>query len=100
MRNPWRLLPLLLLPTLPVLADGGPEQAAVAAESVPANIRLKQQLSARGAEVTQLQRRLAEQESSSRQASERLTEQDREIARLQLQLEALSGRRQGGNAGR
>lgn len=100
MRKTWLLLPLLTLATLPALADGGPEQAAVAGRRVPAQARMQQQLRARGAEVAQLQRQLTEQESHSRQASDRLEEQDREIARLRLQLEAMGGRRQEGNAGR
>ncbi|HET6806793.1 MAG TPA: hypothetical protein VFH59_15265 [Frateuria sp.] len=100
MRKPGLLLPLLMLATLPAFADGGPEQAAVAGQRVPAQVRLQQQLRARGAEVTQLERKLAEQESHTRQASDRLAEQDREIARLQRQLKALGGHGQGGNAGR
>ncbi|MGN2244418.1 hypothetical protein ACFWZU_13015 [Frateuria sp. GZRR33] len=100
MRKPWLLLPLLTLAALPAFADGGPEQAAVAGQRVPAQVRLKRQLRAHGAEVQQLQRQLTEQESHSRQASDRLEEQDREIARLQRQLEALGGHRQGDNAGR
>ncbi|UGB39260.1 hypothetical protein [Frateuria soli] len=100
MRKTWLLLPLLTLATLPALADGGPEQAAVAGRRVPAKAQLQQQLRARGAEVAQLQRQLTEQESHSRQANDRLEEQDREIARLRLQLEAMGGPRQGGNAGR
>ena len=97
MRKPWLLLPLLLLAALPVLADGGPEQAAVAGASAPADVRLKHQLHAHNVEVTRLQHEVTAEESHSRQASEQLQEQDRQIARLQRQLEALSGRRQTGN---
>jgi hypothetical protein len=100
MRKPWLLLPLLTLAALPAFADGGPEQAAVAGQRVPAKIRLQQQLRARGAELTQLQRQLAEQESHSREANDRLEAQDREIARLQHQLKALGGHAQGDSAGR
>jgi septal ring factor EnvC (AmiA/AmiB activator) len=100
MRKPWLLLPLLTLVTLPAFADGGPEQAAVAGQAAPAQVHLKRQLRARGAEIVQLQRQLTEQESHSRQASDRLDEQDREIARLQRQLEALAGQRQKGKTGR
>jgi len=89
MQKTWLLLPLLLCATLPAMADGGPEQAAVA--GVPA--RLKQQLRNHGTQVTQLQQAVSEQESHSRQASERLAQQDLEIARLQQQLEALRDRR-------
>jgi uncharacterized coiled-coil protein SlyX len=56
-------------------------------------------LRARGAQVTQLQQAVSEQELHSRQASQRLTEQDLKIAQLQRQLEALRGRRQGGDPG-
>ena len=97
MRKAWFLLPLLLCATLPVLADGGPEQAAVAGAQAPAQSRLRQQLQARGAQVTQLQQAVSEQELHSRQASQRLTAQDLEIAQLQRQLEALRDRRQGGD---
>ena len=100
MRKPWLLLPLLTLAALPAFADGGPEQAAVAGQQVPAKVRLQQQLRARGAELTQLQRQLAEQESHSREANDRLDAQDREIARLQHQLKALGGHPQGNGAGR
>lgn len=99
MRKPWLLLPLLLSATLPVLADGGPEQAAVAG-ATPAHVLLRQQVRAHGVEVTQLQREVSAQESHSHQASERLVEQDREIARLQRQLQALRDGRQGGHPGR
>jgi hypothetical protein len=100
MRKAWLLLPLLSCATLPALADGGPEQSAVAGTQTPAQARLKQQLQARDALVTQLQQAVSEQELHSRQASRRLTEQDLEIARLRRQLEALQGRRQGGDPGR
>lgn len=100
MRKPWLLLPLLTLAALPALADGGPEQAAVAGQRVPPKVQLQQQLRTRGAELAQLQHQLAEQESHSRQANDRLNEQDREIARLRRQLQALDDHRQGGNAGR
>ena len=100
MRKPWLLLPLLTLATLPAFADGGPEQAAVAGRAVPAQVHLKRQLRARGAELVQLQRQVSEQESHSRSASERLEEQDREIARLLRQLEAIDAGGHGGNAGR
>ena len=99
MQKAWFLLPLLLCATSPVLADGGPEQAAVAGAQAPAKSRLKQQLQARGAQVTQLQQAVSEQELHSRQASQRLTEQDLEIAQLQRQLEALRDRRRGGDPG-
>lgn len=95
MRRAWRLLPLLLLVALASMADGAPEQAAGAA--TPAHVRLKQQLRVRGAEVTRLQREVRQQEVHSRQANRRLQDQDREIARLQRQLEALRGGRQGGD---
>ena len=100
MQKTWLLLALLTLPVLPAFADGGPEQAAVAGQAVPAQVHLKRQLRAQGAEVVQLQHQLTEQESHSRQASDRLDEQDRESARLQRQLEALAGQRQKGNTGR
>ena len=100
MRKPWLLLPLLTLAALPALADGGPEQAAVVGQRVPAKAQLQRQLRTRGAELAQLQRQLAEQESHSRQANDRLDEQDREIARLRRQLQALDDQRQGGDAGR
>jgi protein-disulfide isomerase len=100
MRKAWFLLPLLSCAALPALADGGPEQAAVAGMQAPAQARLKQQLQARGVQVTQLQQAVSEQERHSRQAGRRLTEQDLEIARLRRQLEALQGHRQGGDPGR
>ena len=43
------------------------------------------------AEVRRLQRAIARQQAHSRQASERLREQDRQIAELQRQLQALHG---------
>ncbi len=43
------------------------------------------------AEVQRLQRAIARQQTQSRQASERLREQDRQIAELQHQLQALLG---------
>jgi septal ring factor EnvC (AmiA/AmiB activator) len=94
------LLPLLMFATSSVLADGGPEQAAVAAASIPAPAQLRQQLRKHDAEVARLQQQVVEQESHSRQAADRLDEQDRQIATLQRQLEAISGRPQGGTAGR
>jgi hypothetical protein len=95
MRNRWLPLPWLLFVALPVLSDGGPEQAAVA-NTVPAHAWLKQQLRAHHNEVTRLQHEVTAQESDSSRASERLQERDREIVRLQRQLEALDGRRRGG----
>ena len=94
------LLPLLMFATSPVFADGGPEQAAVAAASIPAPAQLRQQLRKHDAEVARLQQQVVEQESHSRQAADRLDEQDRQIAALQRQLEAISGRPQGGTSGR
>jgi len=94
MRKAWLPLPFLLLAALPVLADGAPEQAAVAKAPLPAHARLKQQLRAHGAEIARLQQEVTAQEWHSREASDHLHRQDREIARLQRQLEALSGRQQ------
>jgi septal ring factor EnvC (AmiA/AmiB activator) len=93
MQKAWLLLPLLLCATSPARADGWPEQAAVAGAPVPVQTRLKQQLRAHGTQITQLQQAVSEQESHSRQAGERLAEQDLEIARLQRQLEAFRDRR-------
>ncbi|SEI39337.1 hypothetical protein [Frateuria terrea] len=93
MQKTWLLLPLLFCAALPAMADGGPEQAAVAGVPAPARARLKQQLRVHGTQVTQLQQAVSEQESHSRQASERLAQQDLEIARLQQQLETLRDRR-------
>jgi TolA-binding protein len=95
MKKRWLALPCLLFAALPLLADGAPEQAAVAGAN-PAHTQLRQQLRARHNEVTRLQHEVAAQESDSSQASQRLEQRDREIDRLQRQLEALEGRRQGG----
>lgn len=101
MRNARLLLPLLLwFATGAVLADGGPEQAAVAVGSTPSTRQLGQQMREHQAEVARLQRQVTDQESHSRQAADRLDEQDRQIATLQRQLEALSARQQGGTPGR
>jgi post-segregation antitoxin (ccd killing protein) len=100
MRKACLLLPLLLFATSAVLADGGPEQAATAAASVSAPRQLGQRLRRHDAEVARLQEQVIEQESHSRRAADRLDEQDRQIATLQRQLEALSGRPQGGTSGR
>lgn len=83
------LSPLLLAVALPASADGGPEQAAVAVRA-PSQGRMQRQLRTRHAEVARLQRQVTTQESHSREAGERLAEQDREIARLRRQLEALA----------
>jgi TolA-binding protein len=99
MQKAWFLLSLLLGATAPVLADGGPEQAAASGTQAPARARLKRQVQAHDAQVTQLQQAVSEQERHSRQASRRLAAQDQEIARLQRELEALRDHRQGGDPG-
>jgi hypothetical protein len=96
MRKAWLLLPLLFCATLPALADGQPGQAVAGAQA-PVATRLKQQLRAHDAQVAQLEQEVSRQEAHSREASERLTRQDLEIARLQRQLDALRGRGQEGN---
>jgi chromosome segregation ATPase len=96
MRRAWLALPLLLLAVSTSRANGGPEQAAAGA-AAPAAVRLKQQLRAHGAEVSRLQREVRQQELNSRQASQRLEDREREVARLQRQLEALRGRPQAGD---
>lgn len=100
MRKPWLLLALLLPAALPALADGGPEQAAVAGDVASAQARLRQQVRNHDAAVAQLERAVLAQESRSRRAHDRLRDQDREIARLQRQLEALRGNRQESDPGR
>ena len=90
------LLPLLLLVTVPAMADGGPEQAAVAAAPAGPHARIRQQLRAHGAEVDRLQQQVSAQESDSAQAAQRLEERDRQIAQLMQQLKALDGARRSG----
>lgn len=99
MQRTWVLLPLLLLVTIPAMADGGPEQAAVAAAPGGLHARAQQQLRAHGTEVDRLQQQVSTQESHSLQAAQRLEEQDRQIAQLMEQLKAVDRARQGGAAG-
>lgn len=91
------LLPLLLWVSLPALADGGPEQAAVAIPQASASRQIGQQLQQHGAKVQQLQRQVSAQEEASQQAAQRLQLQDRRIAELTAQLQALERTRQAGS---
>ena len=64
----------------------GPLPAGQAATSLP---QVRQRLTRNQAEVKRLEQDVARQESDSKQASERLQQQDQAIADLQKQLDAL-----------
>ena len=77
----------------------GPSHAWAAPPSVPSGaaavaaalVRIDYRVAQHRAAVRRLQRDIARQQSHSRQASQRLREQDRQIAELQRQLQALHG---------
>lgn len=85
---------LLIASTL-LLAASGNAMAATHARAPAARagtaadpVQLRQHLKRSAAEVKQLQRDVATQESRSRQADERLREQDRALEQLRRQLQA------------
>ncbi len=99
MQPAWRLGLLgLLLAALaatahawPAPLQAAPSGATSAASNGVSLLRVDRRLALRRAEVGQLQRAIARQQAHSQQASQRLREQDRQIAELQRQLQVLHG---------
>lgn len=81
----WLVLGGLLLCNAPLQASEMP--AAAASTATPTKV--KQQLRQRDREIGDLKRQVGQQESKSRQANERLQQQEQAIADLQHQLEAV-----------
>ena len=83
----------LLLAALvgPVHARSSPPPAAADAATRAALVHIDHRVAQHQVEVRRLQRAIARQQAHSRQASARLREQDRQIAELQRQLQALHG---------
>jgi septal ring factor EnvC (AmiA/AmiB activator) len=79
------VLAVCLLPWVAVWAD--PPSSSTATGS-PAQAHVNQRISQRQAEVDHLQQDVGQQESASRQAADRLQQQDRTIAELRQQLKA------------
>jgi len=71
---------------LPLAAWADPPSSGTA--SSPAVASLNQRIAQHQAEVDHLQQHVGQQESASRQAAERLQQQDRTIAELRQQLKA------------
>lgn len=71
--------------------QAAPSGATSAASTGVSLLRIDRRLAQRRAEVGQLQRDIARQQAHSRQASQRLHEQDWQIAELQRQLQVLHG---------
>ncbi|MDO1530575.1 photosystem II protein PsbQ [Fulvimonas sp. R45] len=90
MRRRTGLLALGLL-AAPFLATGAQADHAKAPPTRPheAVSRLDRDIAARKAEVARLRQGVAQQESQSREAATRLQQQDRDIAELKRQLQAL-----------
>jgi hypothetical protein len=89
----WSCLFVLGLLAAPALAAGAQaEQARPRAQPAGARDaarRLDRDIAARKAEVARLRQGVAQQESRSREAATRLQQQDRDIAELKRQLQAL-----------
>jgi septal ring factor EnvC (AmiA/AmiB activator) len=73
-------------------ADGQAKSSPAVPAAVKSPSAAQQQLVSRQAEVKRLEQDLSRQESDSRQASERLQQQDQAIAELQKQLHELQAR--------
>jgi septal ring factor EnvC (AmiA/AmiB activator) len=70
-----------------------PQQPAGSTKAAqPSLAEVRQRLARHQAEVSRLEQDVAKQESDSKQASERLQQQDRTITELRQQLQALSAK--------
>ena len=81
----------LMASSLAWAGSGGPapQLAASSVAAQPSLSDIKQKLAKHQVEVNRLQQDVAKQESDSKQASERLQQQDQTITELQQQLQAL-----------
>ncbi|MBE1162914.1 hypothetical protein [Dyella acidiphila] len=70
------------------LAVAGPQAASSSTAGAPAVARMNQRIAQHQAEVDHLQQNVGQQESASREAADRLQQQDRTIAALRQQLKA------------
>ena len=89
----------LLLVSSAVWANGQvTSQKARAAAATQASLaHAQQKLQQQQAQVKQLQDSVAKQESGSKQASERLQQQDQAIAKMQQELQALQAKQAAGH---
>jgi septal ring factor EnvC (AmiA/AmiB activator) len=90
-----RLMQLFVIVGFMTVSTAWADGQAKSSPAVPAAVKspsAAQQLVSRQAEVKRLEQDLSRQESDSRQASERLQQQDQAIAELQKQLHELQAR--------